>query len=202
MAAPPKGEHNISPAFFIADHVALDFLNSVAGAGDSATEFLTDDEEVLNWLRRAGLLADQGPAVLESAPPGALRNAAVALREAGRLLVERRKAGRQADPAPLNRLLARGGTYRQLVWKAGAPPVRVARQRVESPDDLLVPVAEAIAELVESADFDLVKTCDGPDCTLWFYDRTKSHRRRWCSMSMCGNRMKVAAFRERRRQTR
>ena len=201
MAPPPGAKHDGSAAFFIADHVALDFLNSVVGAGDRATEFLTDDEEVVNWLRRAGLLAGQGAAVLKGAPPGALRDAAVVLREAGRLLVERRKAGRQADPAPLNRMLARGGAYRQLVWKVGAPPVRVACQRVESPEELLVPVAEAIAELVESGDFDLVKACDGPDCTLWFYDRTKSHRRRWCSMSMCGNRMKVAAFRERQRES-
>ncbi|MEQ1718679.1 MAG: CGNR zinc finger domain-containing protein, partial [Hyphomicrobium sp.] len=27
----------------------------------------------------------------------------------------------------------------------------------------------------------------------------KGHRRRWCSQTMCGNRAKVAAFRERQR---
>jgi predicted RNA-binding Zn ribbon-like protein len=31
-----------------------------------------------------------------------------------------------------------------------------------------------------------------------FYDRTKSHKRRWCSMALCGNRHKVAEFRKRR----
>jgi predicted RNA-binding Zn ribbon-like protein len=34
---------------------------------------------------------------------------------------------------------------------------------------------------------------------LWFSDQTKSHQRRWCSMEMCGNRHKVAAYRKRRR---
>ena len=33
---------------------------------------------------------------------------------------------------------------------------------------------------------------------LMFYDRTKSHKRRWCSMALCGNRHKVAEFRKRR----
>ncbi|MDX3854896.1 CGNR zinc finger domain-containing protein [Streptomyces sp. AK02-01A] len=37
------------------------------------------------------------------------------------------------------------------------------------------------------------------DWLLWFYDRTKSHRRRWwwCSMETCGNRTKVRARRSR-----
>jgi predicted RNA-binding Zn ribbon-like protein len=34
---------------------------------------------------------------------------------------------------------------------------------------------------------------------LWFFDRTKSHRRRWCSMAVCGNRHKAARFRASRR---
>ncbi|NEJ40784.1 CGNR zinc finger domain-containing protein, partial [Rhizobium ruizarguesonis] len=38
------------------------------------------------------------------------------------------------------------------------------------------------------------------DCTLFFLDTTKSHRRRWCSMALCGNRMKVAAFRSRKQE--
>jgi predicted RNA-binding Zn ribbon-like protein len=65
---------------------------------------------------------------------------------------------------------------------------------------LLVPVAEAMAELLETGDYQLVRRCENPNCTLLFYDRTKSHRRRWCSMAICGNRMKVAAFRARQRE--
>ena len=189
-----------SPAFFIADHLALDFLNSVAGAAEARTEFLATDGHVLNWLEQAGVPVEQAARALKAAPPGSLREAAIALREAGRTLVARRKAGKHADPAQLNRLLARGGAYQQLVWKPGGQPQRVAHRYIEAPEDLLLPVAEAMAELLEMGDFDLVRACENPDCTLWFYDRTKSHRRRWCSMSVCGNRMKVAAFRARQRE--
>jgi predicted RNA-binding Zn ribbon-like protein len=62
-----------------------------------------------------------------------------------------------------------------------------------------VPVAEAVATLLAKGDFSLVRKCECPDCTLWFHDRTKSHHRRWCSMALCGNRMKVAAFRARQK---
>ena len=58
-------------------------------------------------------------------------------------------------------------------------------------------MAELAAELVVSGDFELIRKCESDECVLWFYDRTKSHRRRWCSMAACGNRHKVAAYRER-----
>jgi predicted RNA-binding Zn ribbon-like protein len=198
MSPPSMGP--AGPAFFIADHLALDFLNSVAGTGEARAEFLATDEHVLNWLEQAGMPVEQAARALKAASPGSLREAALALREAGRTLVARRKAGKVGDPAQLNRLLARDGAYQQLVWRPGAPPQRFAHRHVDAPEDLLVPVAEAIAELLETGDFQLVRTCEKPDCTLWFYDRTKSHRRRWCSMSICGNRMKVAAFRARQRE--
>ena len=187
-------------AFFIADHLALDFLNSVVGTGDERREFLADDEQVLDWLKQAGLPVDQAAGALKGGPPGSLRAAAVALRETGRALLARRKTGRRGDPAPLNRLLVRGGAYQQLSWKPGTQPRRLTYRRVETPEDLLVPIAEAMAELLETGDYRMVRRCENPNCTLWFYDRTKSHRRRWCSMAICGNRMKVAAFRARQRE--
>lgn len=44
-----------------------------------------------------------------------------------------------------------------------------------------------------------LKECAGEDCTSVFYDRSKNHSGRWCTMSTCGNRAKVRAWRERQR---
>jgi predicted RNA-binding Zn ribbon-like protein len=188
-----------SAAYFIADHAALDFLNSVVGAGDAATEFLASDADVLHWLAHANLLPDFDPAIVCGEHAGSLSRAAVGLRDLIRPLIEQRKAGVYADPAPLNRILARGSAFQQLVWDEDKAPKRVLHQRCSAAEDLLVPVAGAIAELIESAQFDLVRKCENPACTLWFLDRTKSHRRRWCSMAICGNRNKAATFRARQR---
>jgi predicted RNA-binding Zn ribbon-like protein len=49
-------------------------------------------------------------------------------------------------------------------------------------------------------DFNLVRKCEDSDCVLWFVDKTKAHRRRWCSMPLCGNRNKVASFRQRQQR--
>ncbi|MGH7080341.1 MAG: CGNR zinc finger domain-containing protein [Acetobacteraceae bacterium] len=42
-----------------------------------------------------------------------------------------------------------------------------------------------------------MKACENQACTLLFADHTRGHRRRWCSMAICGNRAKQAAHRER-----
>lgn len=41
------------------------------------------------------------------------------------------------------------------------------------------------------------RMCADPDCMTVFYDRSKNHSAKWCSMQSCGNRSKVRAFRER-----
>jgi predicted RNA-binding Zn ribbon-like protein len=61
-------------------------------------------------------------------------------------------------------------------------------------------LTEQAAELLCHGDFTQVRQCEHPDCTLWFYDRTNAHRRRWCTMALCGNRHKVAEHRKRQYQ--
>lgn len=181
---------------FVSDHLALDFLNTEIGSGPGRMECLASDGQVMEWLRLAGLLEE----VVEPVPAfrkGTLLDAALTLRNAARELLTRRVAGQAGNPQILNRFLARGGSFQELTWKKKRNPECVRRRRVECPEDLLVPVAEAMAQLLVEGDFKLIRKCESPECTLWFYDRTKSHKRRWCSMAVCGNRMKVAAFRAR-----
>jgi predicted RNA-binding Zn ribbon-like protein len=47
--------------------------------------------------------------------------------------------------------------------------------------------------------FDHLKLCADETCRSVFYDRSKNRSGRWCSMSTCGNRAKVRAWRERQR---
>lgn len=47
-----------------------------------------------------------------------------------------------------------------------------------------------------------LKTCADEGCRAVFYDRSKNHSGRWCSMEACGNRAKVRAWRERQKATR
>ena len=68
---------------------------------------------------------------------------------------------------------------------------------VRRPDDLFAPLAYSTAMLFASADRNRVRKCG--QCVLHFYDTSKKGTRRWCSMQLCGNRLKVAAYAARQR---
>lgn len=176
----------------LADHIALDLINTVELVDGAPADRLQSAADVAHWLLATGMV-ERTPAVL---PPGLL-DATRRLREVVRAAVQQRKAGKAVDFSALNRLLARGTSHLELhnVAKGGVEVRR--RYNHEAADGLLGPVAEAAAELLASGDFSMVRKCESEDCSLWFYDRTRSHRRRWCSMALCGNRHKVAAFRKR-----
>jgi predicted RNA-binding Zn ribbon-like protein len=54
---------------------------------------------------------------------------------------------------------------------------------------------DAVAMLTDEPE--RIRRCDAEDCRMVFHDESRTGSRRWCSMSRCGNRAKVRAFRER-----
>jgi predicted RNA-binding Zn ribbon-like protein len=58
----------------------------------------------------------------------------------------------------------------------------------------LVPIARSAAELLAEGAAAPVRRCADPRCGLMFYDTSRTRRRRWCRMSACGNRSKVARY--------
>ena len=197
------------PPFFVGDHLALDFLNSIASPRDVPVEWLRDGRDLIDWLEQANVIAgDVATRFRQSKDQRALDGVAGSarrFREWLRGFVTRHMgkpltAGAAKALGSLNELLA-GDTSYQVVEVVGggqAPRLRRVR-RWESPNELLHPVAEAAADLICSVDFRLIRACDGSACSLLFLDRTKAHGRRWCSMAVCGNRAKAAAHRARSR---
>lgn len=181
---------------FIADHPALDFLNTVLKVEGELEEVLQSDADVARWLVLAGVR----PSVAGE-PPRKLLATARELRELVRALVEKRRAGQRLDVGPLNAFLSRGRQESVLVQERGALRLE-HRFATDTAEQLLMPLALSAAELLANGEFDLVRACESDDCVLHFYDRTKSHRRRWCSMATCGNRHKVQSFRDRQRLAR
>lgn len=196
--SPPR-----SAPFFVADHLALDFVNSLAGPSAPRSEWLADGAELLDWLAASGAV-DHSVVSLFGDNVAAVDKVAAEARELRQWLrgFVDRHAGSALEISdarelePLNRLLARDDGYPQLVMGDGG--LRLERQRRWSdPRQLLLPIGEAIADLMVHADFRLIRACEGSGCTLMFLDHTKAHGRRWCSMAVCGNRAKAAAHRAR-----
>ena len=214
------------PPFFIADNLGLDFLNSIAVPVDTKVEWLASGEDLIAWIKQAGLVPhDVLNDFRKDAAPGeldAIAAQARALRDWFKPFVYKHM-GRPIEPnavrqlKPLNQLLARDDEFGQIVGrnrpykqehrqkgeKRGVSGLVWHRQRRwQSPESLLRPLARSLADLVCTEDFTSVKACEGPECTLLFVDRTRGRARRWCTMAVCGNRAKQAAHRERAKQAR
>jgi len=197
------------PAIFVGDALGLDFLNSIATPVDTPIDWIDDGDGLLNWLEQAQLVpADALTSVRMQALPGeldAVADQARSLREWFRGFVRRHKerplnAKCLAQLEPLNRLLERDESFHRIVAapRSEKRPLRFeAVRRWRTPEALLVPIGEALAQLVCTEDFSDVKACEGPACTLLFADHTRGRTRRWCSMALCGNRAKQAAHRHR-----
>ncbi len=65
-------------------------------------------------------------------------------------------------------------------------------------DWLLAAIARSAAEILVEGGKARVRRCANPGCELFFCDKSRTRRRRWCSMAICGNRQKVATFARRR----
>lgn len=187
-------DNAISDAPFLGDNLALDFINSEYLVEGQPYDCFSDDHSVTSWLITAGLLSDD-----RQVPEGLLTDAR-ALRENARRVVQATLDRAQVDLTVINRVLEVGRPVSKLEWDGERQKFRVALyHNADSPSGLLWPIADALMSLVTSDKFEFVRQCEAHDCILLFHDLSKSHRRRWCSMATCGNRMKVAAFRSRKK---
>lgn len=193
-------------ALFLAGHPALDFLNTSLAPKGVATELIGDGRSFVDWLLRANLLAPQdADKALQQFGSAALDRAAASarkLRDWADVWIARWRDVADSDCRTellrLNDLLAGACRSRELLLTTHGLQLR-DRVAIDDADQLVALVATQIAELVSTEERALVKRCSGVACTLWFLDRTKAHRRLYCSTTVCGNRAKVAAFRERQR---
>jgi predicted RNA-binding Zn ribbon-like protein len=204
--------HPYPESVLVGDHLAMDFLNSIEVLSNPATECLRDGEGLVRWLEKAGAISKTDAKALRAMRPADLdRTAAKAreLREWFRVTLDHlvaRKGGRSAlsKLTPLTDLLEQGNWYWRIAegrsadrHEAGKALYLADAIRWSRPDQSLQPVARAMAALICDEDWSRIKHCGNHVCSLAFLDRTKANKRRWCSMAVCGNRMKNAAHRAR-----
>jgi predicted RNA-binding Zn ribbon-like protein len=191
---------------FLGGHTAVDFLNTALAPQGAVIELIGDGRAYVDWLVAAGLLDREtasmlvrrfGVKALDAAAEEARR-----VREWARAWLSRWRAAPRGDyraeATALNKLLEREAVRREVISERARMKV-VERPRIETANALVGLIAMQIAALITQEQPSLVKHCAGSACTLWFLDRTKAHRRLFCSATACGNRAKVSAFRKRQR---
>lgn len=188
-------DKKITDAPLLGDHLAMDLLNTEARSGDVIVDYWNSDADVFRWLQQNNISAVAG---LSSLADGELLSQAKALRTLSHQLISAFKQHQLQNVSQLNTYLHSYVSAPHLVQDGDGKLTITRVSRGETVSSMLGQVAEAVAQLLVDGDATLVKQCEHPDCILWFYDRTKAHKRRWCSMATCGNRYKAAQFRKRK----
>ncbi|MGQ0556171.1 MAG: CGNR zinc finger domain-containing protein [Nitrospiraceae bacterium] len=190
---------------FVGNHPCLDFINTEMIVNGKPTDVLESFDEFVSWLVQVNLLtkaqADVAGAELNHKESTSLLEQVKRFRATLRELAARivaRKPIPTSIITVINQFLSQRPGYPQLVRRKSGFEQRF-HSAAASVQNLLAPLAEAASDLLCRADFALIKKCGNPACILYFYDTTKNHTRNWCSMQMCGNRIKVAAHYQRKR---
>src|SRR5579859_3548512 len=60
-------------------------------------------------------------------------------------------------------------------------------------------IVATLYSAMQEEDWSRLKLCHNDACRWAFYDRSKNHSSRWCTMASCGNKMKARRFRTQHR---
>jgi predicted RNA-binding Zn ribbon-like protein len=150
-------------------------------------EELSDPNTLRAWLVAKGLLEGT-----ESVDASDLQHA-IALREAMRSVIGANSGSKvyPVEIATLNEAAAASG----LRMRFGAE----GKARLEpEATGVVAAMGRIVASMyaaMEDADWHRLKLCSSQACRWAFYDRSKNHSSRWCTMASCGNRAKARRFR-------
>jgi len=187
--------------------LCLDFSNTWGDRSDAGSDRLTGYGDLLDWAHGAGVLSNRERGELEELARreenkgiGVFRTA-YGLRDIVFRVCSATAAGEKAQnlevaamntalqSVPRQRLYCRGACC-EWDWPAEEPDLR----------QILWPVIQSAADLVTSPDVSRIRECGAPDCNWLFLDRSRGGRRRWCDMSICGNRAKARRYYDRHRR--
>lgn len=184
----------------LAGRLAVDFANTPAQPGNSHRQLAWS--EFIGFLETSGIISAERGASLLSLPrtdaqaADALLDRAVRLSEALRKTFEamiRHERIPRDWIEPVNEILRITEGHDELIFDGASWKLEfIAREG--GLDWLLAAIARSAAEIIVEGPQARLRRCANPACGLFFCDTSRTGRRRWCSMAICGNRHKVASF--------
>lgn len=170
----------------------IDLANSSFSLDGNAFDFLADDANFARWSKAAGFAVESRKLDFE-------RLAALRLRSLARAIFATLTARDTLSVDQIGQLnaLLNNRTIRERLRLADGGAELDLCDEVDGPE-VATRLASDLAHFLDDHEPDRLKSCDSPTCAMVFYDRGKNNRRRWCTMSICGNRDKVSNYRARK----
>jgi predicted RNA-binding Zn ribbon-like protein len=186
MAHSEPGEREPAPA---ALRLVQDFVNTNDLEGEE--DALGTAAQLRDWLVQRDLLERDA-----QVPPDAHRRA-LEIREGLRAL------GRANNEESLD-----SGLVDAMNRASKAVPLHLARDgdgwalqpSADGVDAFLGRILGAVASADADGSWSRVKACRNDTCRWLFYDHSRNRSSTWCTMAICGSRMKARAYRARQRE--
>lgn len=181
-------------------HLALDFINTVSrrDAPELSVDHIRSASDLLSFALQSKLINPEDAARLSRAFAAKISKSAelmrntIALREALFRTFHKVAAGGRglaADILLIEKWNAEALVQRKIVHANGRYSWKWDDQ--QGAERILWPIAQAAADLLTSEQLEKVRECEASDCAWLFLDTSRNHSRRWCDMSVCGNREKA-----------
>jgi len=167
----------------------VEFVNTRRADAD----LIGTPDQLTTWLRTHDLLS------VDATADRSGRDRAQRVREGLRALLADNNAEPVTSPRPdgLNPAarteLAALTAALPLTLDVTSTPPRLIPHTDEPVDYALATLLADVATAVAAGSWPRLKTCREPSCRWAFYDHSRNHGRTWCSMDVCGNRVKVRA---------
>jgi CGNR zinc finger protein/putative stress-induced transcription regulator len=102
--------------------------------------------------------------------------------------------------AMINAIVASGTTTPRLTNHDGHPwHIHYSRDGSSLTCRITVECGIALAQVISAGERERLRRCEAPDCDDALIDLSRNRSKRYCDARTCGNRLHVAAYRERRK---
>jgi predicted RNA-binding Zn ribbon-like protein len=193
----------------VGGRLCLDYANTMSTrSGAPGREYLTSYDDLVAWSLHAGILEEATAAGLRRWAKGHPDQAVSVLE---RCLTQREviyeifsavadgKELQQAVLGDLNRAIREAFSRLEISTSEEGFEWRWVLEKVD-PVQMVWPIVRSAAELLTSEELGRVRKCGRDGCDWLFVDSSKNQSRRWCSMEICGSRVKSRRYYRRRKR--
>jgi len=186
-----------SEFLFVGEEPALDFINTRIRENGEDVELLVSLADFVRWLNQSPLLDYPLEKELLHQWRGSTKDKALSRIKTFRQNLQEMVDQMITDGTPTDACLRQLSKFQNRSF--GKTELKYKNDKLEqmtrpepnAPLDLVAPIAKSTVQFLMEKDWELIKKCENPECVLYYYDTTKNHSRKWCSMELCGNRMKA-----------
>ncbi|XEC95969.1 CGNR zinc finger domain-containing protein [Paenibacillus tarimensis] len=184
--------------FTLGGAIWTNLANTIVMKDNQRADVLKEPNNMLQWLEENGLLNGEHA---EDPTSESIHQTLVLLRDIClEAISDLLREGRLSDH-----------TFSRLAKKSSELVVHVRMDSQEGNLDLIhegrslvdkvcYAVLNSLVETLNKYTPERIRKCEHQSCILHFIDTSKSGKRRWCSMDLCGNRQKAADFYARQKE--